>query len=103
MIYLLSRIRLASKMAQKTNVEPDMATYWYNSMLYKFFITNYVWYNDLPTRSNSTGLRNSLKMAQKTNVEPDMATYWYNSMLYKFIITNYVWHNDIPTRSNSTG
>ena len=62
-------------MALKTDVEPDMATYWFNSMLYKFFITNYVWYNDLPTQSNSTGLRNSLKMAQKTNVEPDMATY----------------------------
>ena len=81
-------------MAQKTNVEPDMPTYWYNSMLYKFLITNYAWHNDLSTRSNSTGLKNSLKTAQKTNVEPDMATYWYNSMLYKFLITNYVWHND---------
>ena len=103
MIYLPSRISLASKMAQKTNVELDMATYWYNSMLYKFLITNYVWYNDLPTLSNSTSLRNSLKMAQKTNVEPDMATYWFNSMLYKFLITNYAWYNDIPTRSNLTG
>ena len=43
------------KMAQKTNVEPDIATYWYNSMLYKFVITNYAWHNDLPTQSNSTG------------------------------------------------
>ena len=25
-------------MAQKTKVEPDMATYWFNSMLYKFLI-----------------------------------------------------------------
>ena len=80
-----------------------MATYLYNSMLYKFLITNYVWHNDLSARSNSTGLKNSLKMAQKTNVEPDMATYLYNSMLYKFLITNYVWHNNLPTRSNSTG
>ena len=75
-------------MAQKANVEPDMATYWFNSMLYKFLITNYVWHNDLPTWSNSTGLKNSLKMAQKANVEPDMATYWFNSMLQKFLITN---------------
>ena len=72
-------------------------------MLYKFLITNYVWHNDLPTQSNSTGLKNSLKTAQKTNVEPDMATYWYNSMLYKFLITNYAWYNDLPTQSNSTG
>ena len=36
-------------MAQKTNVEPDVATYLYNSMLYKFVITNYAWHNDLPT------------------------------------------------------
>ena len=68
-------------MAPKKNVEPDMATYWFNSMLYKFLITNYAWHNDLPTRLNLTGLKNSLKTAQKTNVEPDMATYWYNSML----------------------
>ena len=90
-------------MAQKTNVEPDMATYWFNSMLYKFLITNYAWHNNLPTWSNSTGHKNSLKTAQKTNVEPDMATYWFNSMLYKFLITNYAWHNDLPTRSNLTG
>ena len=79
-----------------------MATYWFNSMLYKFLITNYAWHNDLPTWSNSTSLKNSLKMAQKTNIEPDMATYWFNSMLYKFLITNYAWHNDLPTWSNST-
>ena len=90
-------------MAQKTNAKPDMATYLYNSMLYKFLITNYAWHNDLPTQLNSTGLKNSLKTAQKTNVEPDMATYWYNSMLYKFLITNYAWYNDLPTQSNSTG
>ena len=71
---------------KKTNVKPDMATYSFNSMLYKFLITNYAWHNDLPTRSNSTGLKNSFKMAQKTKVEPDMATYWFNSMLYKFLI-----------------
>ena len=62
-------------MAQKTNVEPDMATYLYSSMLYEFLITNYVWHNDLPTRSNLTGLKNRFKTAQTTNVEPDMATY----------------------------
>ena len=28
------------KMAQKANVEPDMATYWFNSMLYNFLLTN---------------------------------------------------------------
>ena len=66
-------------------------------MLYKFIITNYAWHNDLTTRSNLTGLKNSLKMAQKTNVEPDMATYWYNSMLCKFLNPNYAWHNDLPT------
>ena len=81
-------------MARNANVEPDMATYWFNSMLYKFLITNYAWHNDLPTQSNLTGLKNSLKTAQKTNVEPNMATYWCNSMLYKFLITNYAWHND---------
>ena len=81
------------KNSTKTNVEPDMAIYCYNSMLCKFLITNYAWYNDLTTRSNLTGLKNSLKTAQKTNVEPDMATYWYNSMLYKFLNPNYAWHN----------
>ena len=38
--YLPGRIRPASKKtfktAQKTKVEPDMATYWYYGMLYKF-------------------------------------------------------------------
>ena len=81
-------------MAQKTNVEPDMAKYWYNSMLCKFLNPNYVWHNDLTTQSNSTSLKNSLKTAQKTNVELDIATYWYNSMLHKFLDSNYVWHND---------
>ena len=82
------------KTAQKTNVEPDMATYWYNSMLCKFLNPNYAWHNELSTWSNLTGLKNSLKTAQKTNVEPDMATYWYNSMLCKFLNPNYVWHNE---------
>ena len=113
--------------AQKSNVKPDMATYWYNSMLCKFLITNYAgtmiylpgrirppqkqsnstgtnyaWHNDLPTRSNSTGQK-QFNTAQKSNVKPDMATYWYNSMLCKFLITNYAWHNDLLARSNSTG
>ena len=73
------------KYGTKTNVEPDMATYWYNSMLCKFLNPNYVWHNDLTTRSNSTGLKNTFKKAQKTNVEPDMATYSFNSMLSKFL------------------
>ena len=42
-----------------------MAIYWYNSMLCKFLITNYVWHNDLTTRLNSTGLKKSLKTAPK--------------------------------------
>ena len=87
-IYLPGQIRPASKTAQKANVEPDMATDWFNSMLYKFLITNYAWHNDLPTRSNLTGLKNRFKTAQKANVEPDMATYWFKSMIYKFLITN---------------
>ena len=29
-------------MAQKANVGPDMATYLFNSMIYKYFITNYL-------------------------------------------------------------
>ena len=62
------------KNGTKSSVEPDMATYWFNSMLYKFLITNYAWHNDLPTRSKSNGLKNRFKMAQKANVEPDMAT-----------------------------
>ena len=28
------------KMAQKINVEPDMATYWFNTVMYKYLITN---------------------------------------------------------------
>ena len=43
------------KTAQKRNVKPGMATYWYNSMLCKFSDPNYEWHNDLSTRSNSTG------------------------------------------------
>ena len=35
------------KTAQKTNVELDMATYWFNSVIYKYFITNYTWHNYL--------------------------------------------------------
>ena len=74
-------------MAQKANVEPDMPTYWFNNMLYKFLITNYAWHNDLPTWSNFTGLKNRFKTAQKTNVEPDMATYWFIAVMYKYLIT----------------
>ena len=61
----LTGLKNSLKTAQKTNVEPDMATYWYNSMLCKFLNPNYAWHNNLPTRLNSTGLKNSLKMAQK--------------------------------------
>ena len=28
------------KMAQKVNAEPDTATYWFNSVMYKFLIIN---------------------------------------------------------------
>ena len=28
------------KMAQKVNVEPDMDTYWFNTVMYKYLITN---------------------------------------------------------------
>ena len=28
------------KTAQKVNVEPDMATYWFNTVMYKYLITN---------------------------------------------------------------
>ena len=80
-----------------------MATYCYNSMLCKFLNPNYALHNDLTTRSNSTGRKNSLNTAQKTNVEPDMATYCYNSMLCKFLNPNYALHNDLTTRLNSTG
>ena len=53
------------KTAPKRNVEPDMATYWYNSMLCKFLNPNYVWHNDFTTESNSTGLKKTLKWLQK--------------------------------------
>ena len=99
----LTGLKKTFKMAQKRNVKPDMATYWYNSMLCKFSDPNYEWHNDLATRSKPTGLKKTFKMAQKRNVKPDMATYWYNSMLCKFSDPNYEWHNDLSTRSNSTG
>ena len=94
--------------AQKRNVKPGMATYWYNSMLCKFSDSNYECHNDLATRSNSTGRirpasKTTYKTAQKRNVKPGMATYWYNSMLCKFSDSNYECHNDLATRSNSTG
>ena len=60
-----------------------MATYWYNSMLYKFLITNYAWHNGFDRPQEQ--LKNGTK---KTNVEPDMATYWFNSVIYKYFITN---------------
>ena len=91
------------KTAQKRNVKPGMATYWYNSMLCKFSDPNYEWHNNLATRSNSTGLKNTFKTAQKRNVKPGMATYWYNSMLCKFSDPDYEWHNNLATQSNSTG
>ena len=72
-------------------------------MLCKFSDSNYECHNDLATRSNSTGLKNTFKTAQKRNVKPGMATYWYNSMLCKFSDSNYECHNDLATRSNSTG
>ena len=90
------------KNGSKRNVEPDMATYWYNSKLCKFLNPNYAWHNDFTTRSNSTSLKKSLKTAPKRNVEPDMATYCYNSILCKFLNPNYAWHNDLTARSNST-
>ena len=31
------------KTAQKTKVEPDMTTYWFNSVIYMYFITNLTW------------------------------------------------------------
>ena len=53
------------KTAQKRNVEPDMATYCYNSVLCKFLNPNCAWHNDLTAQSNSTGLKKSFKTAQE--------------------------------------
>ena len=75
-------------MAQKVNVEPYMATYWFNSMMYKFLITNQTCHNYFSIQSNLTGHENMFKMAQKVNVEPNMATYWFNTVMYKYLITN---------------
>ena len=80
-------------MAQKVNVEPYMATYWSNSMMYKFLITNLACHNYFSIRSNSTSHENMFKTAQKVNVEPDMATYWFNTVMYKYLITNYTYPN----------
>ena len=36
----LTALKNRFKIAQKVNVEPYMATYWFNSMMYKFFNHN---------------------------------------------------------------
>ena len=74
-------------MAQKVNVEPDMATYWFTTVMYKCLITKKPCPNYLCVQLNSTGLKTRFKMAQKVNVEPDMATYWFNTVMYKYLIT----------------
>ena len=74
-------------MAQKANIEPDMATYWFSTEMYKYLITKYPCPNYLCVRSNSTSLKNRFKMAQKVNIEPDMATYWFSTVMYKDLIT----------------
>ena len=81
------------KTAQKTKVEPHMATYWYYSLPCKFINLNYAWHNGFTTRSNLTGLKKCFKTAQKTNVEPYMATYWFNSVIYMYFITNLTWYH----------
>ena len=40
-------LKKSLKTAQKTNVEPDMATYWFNSVIYMYFITNSTWHHCL--------------------------------------------------------
>ena len=79
-------------MAQKANVEPDMATYWFNSMLYNFYSQikrgTMIYLPGQIRLVEFDQPQKQLKMAQKTNVEPDMATYWYNSMIYKYFLTN---------------
>ena len=65
------------KTAEKTNVEPGMATYWYNSMLYKFLNPNYAWHNDFTTRSNSTGrIRPASKTAIKWHKKQMLSLIW---------------------------
>ena len=67
-------------MAQKTKVEPDMATYWYNSMLGKFSDPNYEWHNDLTTRSNSTGqIRPASKTALKWHKKLKLSLIWLHT------------------------
>ena len=82
--YLPGRIRPASKTAlkqhKKTNVEPDMPTYWFNSMLYKFIITYYVWQNDLTTWSNSTGrIRPASKTPLKRHKKLMLSLIWLHT------------------------
>ena len=72
-------------MAQKVNGEPDVATYWFNSVMYKFLIINLSCQNYLCIQSNLTTIKNRFKMAQKVNVEPDMATYRLDSVKYKYL------------------
>ena len=75
-------------MAQKANVAPDMATYWFNSMMYEFLIRNLDLAQRIIYPVEFDWPQKQLKKPQKANVEPDMATYWFNSMMYKFLITN---------------
>ena len=71
-------------MAQKTKVEPDMATC--GTMVYctsfnqNFTLATTIY---LPGRIRPAS-KTALKRHKKTKVEPDMATYWYYGMLYKF-------------------
>ena len=65
------------KTAQKRNVKPGMATYWYNSMLCKFSDPNYEWHNDLATRSNSTSrIQPALKRPLKWHKKEMLSLVW---------------------------
>ena len=75
-------------MAQKVKVEPDMATYWFSAVMYKYLITKLPCAIYLCVPSNSTDLKNRSKTAQKVKVEPDMATYWFSTVMYKYLISN---------------
>ena len=63
--------------AQKRNVKPGMAIYWYNSMLCKFSDSNYECHNDLATRSNSTGrIRPASKTPLKRHKKEMLSLVW---------------------------
>ena len=86
--------------AQKRNVKPGMAIYWYNSMLCKFSDSNYECHNDLATRSNSTGrIRPASKTPLKRHKKEMLSLVW----LYIGTIVCCASFNDLATRSNSTG